>query len=131
MELTVSTKRRCEVTDLTAEVKRACKEWGGTGLVHLLCPHTTAGIALNENYDPTVKEDLLATLAKLVPEKAGYAHAEGNSDAHIKSVLVGCQVTVPVLKGKPRLGRWQGIYFCEFDGPRPRTVWLTFLRGEE
>lgn len=130
MELTVTTKKRGEVVDLTAAVKRACKEWGGSGLLNILCPHTTAGVTLNENYDPTVKEDLLQVLARLVPEGGAYTHGEGNSDAHVKAVLVGPQVTLPVVKGKPRLGRWQGVYFCEFDGPRHRTLWLTFLKGE-
>ena len=130
MELTLTTKKRSEIVDVTAAVKKACREWGGTGLVQLFCPHTTAGVAVNENFDPTVKEDLLAALAGLVPHRGGYAHPEGNADAHIKAVLTGNQVSVPVQKGKLRIGRWQGIYFLEFDGPRTRTLWLTFVPGQ-
>ena len=130
MELALKTQKRSEVLDVTLLVKEACRSWGGTGLAQLFCPHTTAGVAINENCDPTVKEDLLAALGRLVPEGAGYAHSEGNADAHIKAVLTGNQILVPVQAGKLKLGRWQGIYFCEFDGPRPRTLWLTFLRGE-
>ena len=129
MELIVATKKRCEMVDITAEVQRACKGWGGTGLVSILCPHTTAAVTLTESFDPTVKADILATLERLVPLKGGYAHAEGNSDAHIKSAIVGANVVLPVVKGKARMGRWQGLYLCEFDGPRQRTLWLTFMAG--
>ena len=129
MELAITTKKRCEMVDITAEVQRLCKGWGNTGIVTILCPHTTAGVILTENFDPTVKADILSTLEKLVPLKGGYAHAEGNSDAHIKSAVIGANVVLPVVKGKARMGRWQGLYFCEFDGPRQRTLWLTFVAG--
>jgi len=89
-------------------------------------PHTTAGLTINENADPDVARDILAGLARLVPATGDYRHAEGNSDAHLKASLVGSSVTVPVVDGRLALGTWQGIYFCEFDGPRRRHVLVGF-----
>lgn len=99
------------------------------GLCHLWCPHTTAALTVNEGWDPDVQTDLLARLETTVPWKAGYRHAEGNSAAHIKAALIGPGVTVPVEGGKLALGRWQDVYFCEFDGPRKRTVEVRFVAG--
>ena len=99
------------------------------GLCHLWCPHTTAGLTVNEGWDPDVQTDLLARLEATVPWKAGYRHAEGNSAAHIKAALIGPGVTVPVEGGKLALGRWQDVYFCEFDGPRKRTVEVRYVAG--
>jgi secondary thiamine-phosphate synthase enzyme len=92
----------------------------GTCLVYV--PHTTAGITINEAADPAVVRDISAQLSKLVPAHAGYTHAEGNSDAHIKACIMGSSVQIPVVDGKLVLGTWQGIFFCEFDGPRRRSV---------
>jgi secondary thiamine-phosphate synthase enzyme len=128
--LTLRTERREEMVDITAEVAGAVAELGvaaGAVLVHV--PHTTAAVTINEGYDPDVAADVVADLADKVPRDAGYAHAEGNSDSHIKAILVGSSQLVPVEGGKPALGRWQRIFFCEFDGPRSREVWVTPLRG--
>jgi secondary thiamine-phosphate synthase enzyme len=118
------------MVDITAEVAGAVAELGldaGAVLVHV--PHTTAAVTINEGYDPDVAADVVADLARRVPRDAGYAHAEGNSDSHIKAILVGCSQLVPVEGGKPALGRWQRIFFCEFDGPRSREVWVSPLPG--
>ncbi len=105
--------------DILQEAIEAEKLENGLLLVHV--PHTTAGVTLNENGDPDVPRDLLMRLRFLAEDK-GYRHAEGNSDAHLKSSLLGCQVLVPVLNGRPQLGVWQSVWFCEFDGPRQRRL---------
>jgi secondary thiamine-phosphate synthase enzyme len=115
--------------DLTDRVATVARQAGGTGLCHVFVPHTTAAVTINENADPSVVRDLLAKMARLVPSDEDYTHAEGNSDAHVKASLFGSSVTVPVADGKLMLGTWQGIYFCEFDGPRTRTVHVQFLSG--
>ncbi|MCK5153690.1 MAG: secondary thiamine-phosphate synthase enzyme YjbQ [Spirochaetales bacterium] len=97
------------------------------GLCHIYIPHTTCGVTINENADPDVKKDMLMELGKIVPLSDGYYHMEGNSAAHIKSSLMGFNLSVPVLEGRLLLGTWQGIYLCEFDGPRNRTVRVSFL----
>lgn len=109
--------------DVTGRVSRVVEESGvrdGVCLVYV--PHTTAAVTVNENADPSVAEDILARLEKLVPRDAGYRHREGNSDAHIKAVMTGFSQAVPVREGRLALGTWQGVFFCEFDGPRTRTV---------
>lgn len=128
----VTTTRREEFVDITPQVAQALREsgmpstgWEGAALVY--SPHTTAGITINEGADPDVKRDMLAHLAKLVPHNAGFHHAEGNSDAHIKTSLMGPMQLVPVSGGKLALGTWQKLYLCEFDGPRRRTVLVQFL----
>ena len=131
MEIRLSTGKRVELRDMTRQVAEACGTWGKTGLVHLYCPQTTAGIMVSESYDPDVAGDILAWIAKEVSERAAYAHAEGNSDAHIRSALTGCEVSLPVHSGELALRRWQGVFFAEFDGPRQRTLTLTFLEGSE
>jgi len=100
------------------------------GAVVVFSTHTTAGVTINENADPDVIADVMAALDRLVPQRGGYAHREGNSDSHVKTSLVGISVTVPVEDGKLVLGTWQGIYFCEFDGPRRRRVVVQFLPGQ-
>lgn len=120
----VRTNRRTEFVEITAEVRRAVREAGlSDGVCVVYCPHTTAAVTIQENADPDVVHDMLLWLNKHIPKEVpGFRHAEGNSDAHLKSSLVGPSVTVPVENGDLVLGTWQGIYFCEFDGPRSRQV---------
>ena len=109
--------------DVTAAVQKVVTEAGVTsGLCHLYVPHTTAGVTINENADPDVPADIERTLDKLVPKDAGYKHFEGNADSHIKSTLVGVSQSVEIEDGRLMLGRWQAIFFCEFDGPRSRQL---------
>jgi secondary thiamine-phosphate synthase enzyme len=121
---TVSTNKRNELVDITGKVEKAVAEAGiSEGNVIVYCPHTTAAITINENADPDVVHDILLTLSALIPQnRSGYQHSEGNSDAHVKSSILGCSQTVLINNGQMQLGTWQGIYFCEFDGPRRRTV---------
>jgi secondary thiamine-phosphate synthase enzyme len=118
------------LVDVTSQIQealtRAAPDYDG--MVDVFIPHTTAGVTINEGADPSVARDILAVLARLIPAKAGYEHAEGNSDAHIKASLVGNHVAVPVEGGRLRLGTWQSIYLAEFDGPRTRKVWV-IVRG--
>jgi secondary thiamine-phosphate synthase enzyme len=126
VELTVRTSRAEELVDVTDKVERALGELGlsdGAALVYV--PHTTAGVTINEGADPAVRRDVLAALALMVPADQAFEHAEGNSPAHVKASLVGSAVLVPVEGGELRLGRWQSVYLCEFDGPRSRKVWVS------
>jgi len=127
--LTVQTHRRNEMIDITSEVGAAIAKSGvDTGTVIIFCPHTTAGITINENADPDVTHDILLTLEELIPHyRKGYRHNEGNSDAHVKSSLVGASETVFIQNGRLKLGTWQGVYFCEFDGLRNRHVHLHIM----
>jgi len=119
----VETRARTELKDITREVARLVKESGvESGACHLYVPHTTAGILINESDDPDVARDIGDALDRLVPRNAGYKHYEGNADSHIKASLVGSSQVVPIEGGKLGLGRWQGIFFAEFDGPRKREV---------
>jgi secondary thiamine-phosphate synthase enzyme len=119
----VKTARRTHLVNITAEVQRVVSESGvQSGLCHLYVAHTTAGITINEGDDPDVAGDIEATLDKLVPKDAGYKHYEGNADSHVKSTLVGVSQTILIEGGRLGLGRWQAIFFCEFDGPRAREV---------
>jgi secondary thiamine-phosphate synthase enzyme len=120
-EVSVKTPSRRVLVDVTDEVARAADR-DGTWLVFV--PHTTAGVTINEGADPAVARDVLARLEELAPDDADYEHAEGNSPAHVMATLVGSSVLVVVEKGKLRLGRWQSIFLCEFDGPRSRRVQL-------
>jgi secondary thiamine-phosphate synthase enzyme len=126
-ELSVSTPSREVLVDITQQVQAAVTEVFPEldGLVSIFIPHTTAAVTVNEGADPSVADDLIEGLRRLVPRDAGYKHAEGNSDAHIKVSLLGGQVMVPVKKGRLWLGTWQSIYLAEFDGPRTRRVWIT------
>ncbi len=122
-EFAVRTPRRVALVEITAEVERAVETSAvREGVCHLFVPHTTAGILVNENDDPAVARDISAALDRLVPPGAGYEHLEGNADAHIKSALVGVSATILVERGRLALGRWQRVFFCEFDGPRERRV---------
>jgi len=120
----IRTQRRNELIDVTAKVGDTVRDSKlQEGMVLVYVPHTTAGVTINENADADVVHDLLSTLEELVPQRrAGYRHSEGNSDAHVKSSLVGSSVAVVVEGGRMCLGTWQGLYFCEFDGPRDRRM---------
>ena len=132
-EIEVSTGSRNQLVDITGAVADEVGKSGvENGTCHVYVPHTTAGVTINENADPDVARDILAGLARLVPAQGDYRHAEGNSDAHIKASLVGFSAMVPVIDGRPALGTWQGVYLCEFDGPRRRRVLIGVAgaRGE-
>jgi len=124
----VQTHRRNEYLDITPLINKAIeKSRVKEGIVVIFCPHTTAAITINENADPDVLGDLSQTLSELIPEQGNYDHAEGNSDAHLKSTLTGVSETVIIEKGRLLLGTWQSIYFCEHDGPRNRTLHIKIL----
>lgn len=126
----VRTSRRVEMIDITDEVRSALRSSGvSAGMCVVFCPHTTAGLTVNENADPAVVRDMSAALSRMVPADADYAHAEGNSDSHIKSSLFGPSLSLIVEDGRLQLGTWQGIYFCESDGPRQRECWVKVLKG--
>lgn len=119
----VSTHRRAQLLDITARVEKVVEESGvEDGVCHVYVPHTTAGVTINEGADPDVALDIASHLAELVPKEAAFEHAEGNSDSHIKTVLIGPSCSAPVRRGKLALGRWQAIFLCEWDGPRTRHV---------
>lgn len=122
-EIRVSTKSRTELVDITSQVQDAVRESGVLdGICHVYVPHTTAGITINENADPSVRQDILMELNKMVPFEDSYKHLEGNAAAHIKASIMGSSETILVEGGRLLLGTWQGIFFCEFDGPRNRRV---------
>ncbi len=117
------TTSREAMVDVTEKVRQALQASGAReGWVLVYCPHTTAGVTVNENADPSVPDDIIQGLSRLVPRDGAWTHAEGNSDAHIKASLIGSSVTIPVAEGDLVLGTWQGIFVCEFDGPRRRYV---------
>jgi secondary thiamine-phosphate synthase enzyme len=129
-QISVKTKSRTDLVDITATVGAVVKKAGiKSGMCHVYVPHTTAGVTINENADPSVRRDIETVLDRMVPWSAGYAHSEGNSAAHVKSSLVGCTASIPVERGAMLLGTWQGIYFCEFDGPRSRKVIVKVTEG--
>lgn len=125
----IDTAQRNQIVDLTERIAKIVRQRGiQDGLVILYSPHTTAGVTINENYDPTVKSDMLEKLSKLIPhDESYYQHDEGNSDSHVKTALVGNSAMVMIEDGKLVLGRWQGIYFCEFDGPRSRRLFVKLV----
>ncbi len=126
--LEIRTNAREELIDITRGVAAFADSAGvAEGVAYVTCPHTTAALTLNEHADPDVAADLITALAALVPRRGAYRHVEGNSDAHIKASLIGSSVVVPVSGGRLALGRWQGIFFCEFDGPRHRQVHVTIV----
>lgn len=127
--LKVKTDRRTQLVDVTAMVERAVEKAGAaSGVCHVYVPHTTAGVMINEHFDPDVATDLEGVLDRLAPRLGPYRHGEGNSDAHAKAALVGSSQTIFIEDGKLALGRWQGVFFCEFDGPRERKVWVKVMR---
>jgi secondary thiamine-phosphate synthase enzyme len=122
-EIQVKTKARNELVDITPQVEKVVEESGvAEGICVLAVPHTTAAVTVNENADPSVKADIIAKLSELAPAGDRYRHMEGNADAHIKAALVGPSETLLVKGGRLSLGTWQGVFFCEFDGPRTRRV---------
>ena len=130
MQFEVATTRREQFVDITEKVEGIVSEAGvSEGVVVVYCPHTTAGVTINENADPDVVTDLLTGLERLAPRNAGWRHREGNSDGHLKASLIGSSVSVPIGGGRMTLGAWQGIYLGEFDGPRHRHVLLTVLEA--
>lgn len=127
-QIQIKTSRRVEFLDITARVQAAVKKCGiASGVCHVFIPHTTAGVTINENADPHVIRDIISELDKIVPLDDNYTHGEGNSAAHIKSSLMGCSQQVLVEEGRLVLGTWQSVFFCEFDGPRSRSVWVAFM----
>ena len=126
--LEVQTRQRASFVDITRDVAGLVRD-AGDGAVLVYVPHTTAGVTINEDADPSVREDLEMALGRLVPSDLPFKHLEGNSDAHTKASLMGSSVTVPVVAGALQLGTWQGLYFAEFDGPRRRRVLVSFLPG--
>lgn len=126
--LTLSTNSRNEFLDITRQIEAAVVESGvREGLCHLFVPHTTAALTINENADPSVKSDILMVLSKIISNQEPYRHLEGNSPAHVKASLLGPQLTLMVSGGRLVLGTWQGIYLCEFDGPRSRRLHLKVM----
>jgi len=121
----VRTTGRRQMVEITNDVQRIVDETGvADGVATIYCPHTTAAVTINENADPDVKRDVMDFLGRLIPREAGFRHGEGNSDSHIMAVLTGPSTQVIVSRERLALGRWQGIYLCEFDGPREREVWV-------
>jgi secondary thiamine-phosphate synthase enzyme len=129
MILSVKTKSKTEFVDITSQVQQAVHSAGiQNGFCMLYVPHTTAAVTINESADASVKRDILMTLNKIVPWEGDYRHLEGNSPAHVKSTLVGASEWIAVENGRLQLGTWQGIFFCEFDGPRTRKLHVRFLK---
>jgi len=127
-EFAVRTGKHTEFIVIDGEIQRIVAASGvKEGVVHAYVPHTTAGITINENADPDVVADIEAALERMVPWRAGYAHVEGNAAAHVKASMIGSSVSVLVHDGRLALGTWQSIYFCEFDGPRARKVWVQVI----
>jgi secondary thiamine-phosphate synthase enzyme len=126
--LRVKTVRRTQLVDVTDAVKRVVAAAGVmSAICYVYVPHTTAGVMINEHFDPDVATDLEGVFERLVPRARAYRHAEGNSDSHAKAVLTGTSQMIFVEDGKLVLGQWQGVFFCEFDGPRERKLWIKIL----
>jgi len=129
ISIKITTNQKEELLDVTPVIKDAVNSSGiNNGLCIVFVPHTTAGVTINENADPSVKEDMLRTLRKIVPDSLTYTHAEGNSPAHIKASLIGSSVEMLIKNRTPVLGTWQGIFFCEFDGPRQRQIYVQIFK---
>jgi secondary thiamine-phosphate synthase enzyme len=127
-ELSVATKSRTSLVDITDEVRKVVRNSGvKQGVCHLYVPHTTAAVTINENADPSVRSDILMELNKLVPLEDNYSHLEGNAAAHIKSSIIGACQSVLITDGDLKLGTWQGLFFCEFDGPRKRRLFVKIV----
>ncbi len=127
-EITIKTNTRAQILDITAQVQKVVSESGiAEGLCCVFIPHTTAGVTINENADPSVKQDIVMELNKVIPFDDNYSHLEGNSAAHIKASIIGPSVNIPVKNNNLLLGTWQGICFCEFDGPRTRKYYVKII----
>lgn len=130
-KVSVRTTKRCQLVDITREVQRCVDKSGAvSGAAYIFVPHTTAGVTVNENADPDVARDLLLALERMVPD-SGFAHCEGNSDAHAKALLTGSSLSVIIESSRLALGTWQSIYFCEYDGPRQRKVYIKIIREDQ
>jgi len=130
-KISIRTHQRVELIEITEEIEAIVnKSKVKSGICFLFCPHTTAGLTINENADPSVRKDIMNTLSKLIPENAYYSHTEGNADSHIKSSLFGQSLHIFIEEGRLMFGTWQGIFFCEGDGPRQREVWVNIIRKE-
>ncbi len=128
--LSIRTGGRTDFVDISAQVGAVVAASGvESGLCYVYVPHTTAGVTINENADPSVQHDIINVLDRIVPWEGGYAHSEGNSAAHVKASLMGATAVIPVEEGRMRLGTWQGVYFCDFDGPRTRKVLVKVVAG--
>ena len=128
VDFKIKTLDRIGLVDITADVNRAVAESGTiNGVCNLFVPHTTVSIIISENWDPDVTHDMLKQLERIVPREAGYKHSEGNSQAHILSVMLSTSINVPVREGKLAIGRWQGVMLAEFDGPRERSVCVSVM----
>ncbi len=126
--LDVRSTVREEFIDITPRVREEVRRAGvHEGVCVVFCPHTTAGLTVNEHADPAVAADVLSALARIVPDDAAWTHLEGNAPAHVKASLMGSSVQLPIVDGDLALGTWQGLFLCEFDGPRSRRVWLRFV----
>lgn len=122
-EFSLNTERRTQLLDVTPAVAQMVRDSGAhTGVCYLYVPHTTAGVIINEGADPDVARDIETALDRMVPKESAYRHAEGNADSHVKAAMVGSSAMVFIAGGRLELGRWQGVFFCEFDGPRERTL---------
>ena len=127
-KITVKTQKRNELVDITSDIKGIIDSLNiESGICILFCPHTTASLTINEAFDNSVKGDITFSFNKISPNHKEFRHTEGNSDAHVKSSIMGCSLNLIIDKGKVMLGQWQGIYFAEFDGPRTREVWIKVL----
>ena len=127
--INIRTHNRVELIDITDRAQSiVSKSKIKDGVCFVFCPHTTAGLTINENADPSVQGDIISVFNKLAPEGAGYSHTEGNADSHVKSSVFGSALTIFIENGQLALGTWQGIYFCEGDGPRSREVWVKIIK---
>lgn len=130
-KFTVQSSSHTSLIDITQQVRSIVNESGiKNGVCYIFIPHTTAGVTINENADPDVKSDMLMEINKIIPLNDSYRHMEGNSAAHIKASLFGNSETIFLQDGRLQLGTWQGIFFCEFDGPRARQVWVNLIKSE-
>jgi secondary thiamine-phosphate synthase enzyme len=128
--LQINTTHRVELVDITPQIEEIVNhEKTEEGLCIITCPHTTAALTINENADPAVRDDIIGHLNEMVPDSKDYSHREGNADAHIKASLCGNSLQLIILEGRLVLGTWQGIYFCEFDGPRKRSLHVKVMKG--
>ncbi len=130
-KFTIHSVDRTSIIDITQQIQSIVKKSGiKDGVCYIFIPHTTAGVTINENADPDVKSDMLMEINKVIPFNDSYRHIEGNSAAHIKASLFGNSETIFLKEGRLQLGTWQGIFFCEFDGPRTRQVWVNLIKSE-